>query len=50
MLKRILYTQKLIGLKKASSMDTGLLIVLSNKDDYTKLIQFISIAKISFCF
>lgn len=36
---------QIIGLKKTSSINTGPLIVLSSKDDYNKLIQFMSIAK-----
>jgi hypothetical protein len=34
----------MIGLKKTSSINIGPLIVLSNKDDYNKLIQSMSIA------
>ena len=36
---------QIIGLKKASSINSGPLIILSNKDDYNKLIQSMSIAK-----
>lgn len=36
---------QMIGLKKTSSINIGPLIVLSNKDDYNKLIQSMSIAK-----
>lgn len=36
---------QIIGLKKASSLNTGELIVLSNKDDYNKLIKSMSISK-----
>jgi len=35
---------QMIGLKKTSSINIGPLIVLSNKDDYNKLIQSMSIA------
>jgi DNA processing protein len=35
---------QMIGLKKTSSINIGSLIVLSNKDDYNKLIQSMSIA------
>lgn len=36
---------QIIGLKKASSLNTGELIALSNKDDYNKLIKSMSISK-----
>ena len=36
---------QIIGLKKVSSINNGPLIILSNKDDYNKFIQSMSIAK-----
>jgi len=41
---------QMIGLKKTSSINIGPLIVLSNKDDYNKLIQSMSIANNNFLF